>query len=471
VDEDENDLKIIELHLNIIVWAKDEDKLRHHKLQLEKNFKMLNIIPYQIKRDIQNNFIYNSPGATGYLAEAYRFINTSTHSPVFLNMESYNKGNKEGILLNDKGTGKTIRLDLWKAPLDRGLIKNRNRLILGAKEKGEAILINHILAQYNEQRHHIMMIDIDDSYQKICEESHGNHYCYDLEKPIPFNPFYCEDLENVPLEKKKFIRILINLIWEEKKSTSASDNDQLDQYITKYYDHIVLNDTIEPSLSSFYEYMSTLDDSKSTAPNFDRQSLLASIKPFYEGEYKNIFCTEAPYGVSNNSFAVFSLRSIKDNATLLPLITLLCIADFYDKAPENPSIKKSLFINECWKSLSNSQKPDTIKLLYNRPPKANTELVVMTKALKDVIADPMGKFIIDQTETLVFMKQKIQSSLKQDLARHLSFTESEVKKLFSIDDREVFIKVGGLSNIYVIEEILCRQSRFKIPINIANNYF
>lgn len=39
---------------------------------------------------------------------------------------------------------------------------------------------------------------------------------------------------------------------------------------------------------------------------------------------------------------------------------------------------------------------------------------------------------------------------KDKFASYLSFTESDLEKLFSTDKREVFIKVGSLSNVYQV---------------------
>jgi hypothetical protein len=83
----------------------------------------------------------------------------------------------------------------------------------------------------------------------------------------------------------------------------------------------------------------------------------------------------------------------------------------------------------------------------------------------------MGKTIIDNTDTLIMLNPKKSRDIKSKLATHLSLTESDLEKLYSINEREVFIKVGNLSNIYVIEEILCRLPRFRTPINLANNYY
>jgi hypothetical protein len=40
---------------------------------------------------------------------------------------------------------------------------------------------------------------------------------------------------------------------------------------------------------------------------------------------------------------------------------------------------------------------------------------------------------------------------KEKFAKYLSFTEADLEKLYSTDKREVFIKIGNVSNVYKVD--------------------
>lgn len=465
-------LQFIELHCNIMLWDEEEEKLQIHKERLKKQFKTLGIIPYQIKQDLKELFIYNIPGAAANIPDNYKFIKTSDQASLLLNLESYHRGNRDGILLNDKKTAKPIRLDLWETPVDIGLIKNRNRLVFGAKEKGEAILINHVMAQYHEQGHQIMMIDIDNTYEMLSEELKGNYIPFDLAIPLQFNPFYVENKEQPLTEEKKEILVaIIQLICQSNGfNLSKQDTIQLTAYIELFYNYTFDNQSA-PCFISFYEFLknSTL---KKTESNFKGEQIIAALKVFLDGAYKNIFNNSNAVAFLKNRLNIINLNTIKEHALLYPLVTLLCIDAFANNSTvATPIQKKSLFINECWKSISNTETSQAINALYCITNKTNSELVLMTTEVEDIINCAMKDMIIDNTETIIMLNPSKTKNLPNKLATHFSFTASDCKKLFSLSDREVFLKIGKLSNIYVLEEILCRLPSFTTPINLNNNYY
>lgn len=197
----EKELKFIKQHYSVIVWNETEEGLNDDRGLIKNAFRDMGFTPYQIKYALQDVFLNNCPGAALMLPEDFRFIGISEHAPVFMNFESYYESNKDGILFCDRKNGSPLRLDLWDSPVKRGLIVNRNRLIFGPSGTGKSFLINHIASQYYEHGHHIVMIDIGNSYKKLCQLCKGQYFTYDIGEPLQFNPFYLGD-EAVNVEKK-----------------------------------------------------------------------------------------------------------------------------------------------------------------------------------------------------------------------------------------------------------------------------
>jgi conjugation system TraG family ATPase len=465
-------LKLVNLHFSVILWDVEEDHLQRGMKQLENSFEELGIIPYQIKHGIKDLFMNNAPGASVYIPDRYKFMGFCEQVPVFLNFESYYKGNKEGILFNDRKLEIPIRLDLWEEPVKRGLIDNRNRLVFGSMERGETFLINHIAGQYYEQGHHIMIMDIGDSYQKLCHEVEGQYYKYELNKPFQFNPFYAKSHEEITTDKKEFLCLLIKLLWKGEGGVPIKNEDKqiIEVYIDRFYDFVFLNEDVVPSLFSFYEFVARTDINK-VCSTFDKVGLLASLKYFYDGTCVQVFNSSDSNNLVRARFVVFELSDIKNDPVLYPLLSLLCVNVIMEKAQNMPEVKKSIFINECWKPIASKELSGVIKSLYKTVNNFYSELVIIANDIDHILDQPAGNIVIEHTDTIIMLCLKNKKEAKNKLATHLSFTESDLDKLFSISKREVFIKVGNLSNIYVIEEILCRLPRFRTPINLANNYY
>ena len=104
-----------------------------------------------------------------------------------------------GIKMADRTNGKPLHLDISDEPMHRGIITNRNKLVIGPSGSGKSFFMNHLVRQYWEQGTHIILIDIGNSYKGLCDLIHqrtngedGVYYTYSEKHPIAFNPFFTE---------------------------------------------------------------------------------------------------------------------------------------------------------------------------------------------------------------------------------------------------------------------------------------
>lgn len=446
----EKELKFVNQHFNIILWDTTEERLENHKNQLENSFKELGMIPYQIKYAIKDLFINNAPGATVGIPENYKFIGISEQTPVFLNFESYYEGNTNGILLSDRKNGAPVRLDLWDEPLKRGLIVNRNRLIFGPSGTGKSFLINHIASQYFEQGHHIVMIDIGNSYKKLCQLVKGQYFAYDLDMPLQFNPFYFQTKEDITNEKKVFLTSLILFLWKGDDPHTREEKQIIGLYLDAYYESFNTNTDVFPCMSSFYEFVDKNRVMDKEDKYFDKISFQLSLRDFHDGKYSQILNSRDQIDLVQERFIVFEMDNIKDHPVLFPLVTMLCIDVVMGKIRKIPEVKKSIFIDECWKPISKGEMAQFIKYLYKTVRKFYGEVAIATQDVEDILDTPAGPAMINNTDTMILLSHKKKMATKDKFAQYLSFSESDLEKLFSTDKREVFIKVGSVSNVYKV---------------------
>ncbi len=446
----EDELRFVNQHFNIILWDINEEKLENSKNQLENSFKELGIVPYQIKHGLKDLYINNAPGAAVTIPEQYKFIGISEQTPVFLNFESYYQGNKDGIMLSDRKNGAPVRLDLWDEPVKRGLIVNRNRLIFGPSGTGKSFLINHIASQYYEQGHHIVMIDIGNSYKKLCQLVKGQYFAYDLDMPLQFNPFYFNDIEEVNNDKKVFLTSLIIFLWKGDDPSKREEKQIIGLYLDKYYSSFSKGNDQFPCMSSFYEFVDQNRVMDNEEKYFDKVSFQLSLRDFHDGKYDQILNSRDQIDLVQERFIVFEMDNIKDHPVLFPLVTMLCIDVVMGKIRKIPEVKKSIFIDECWKPISSGEMAQFIKYLYKTVRKFYGEVAIATQDVEDILDTPAGPAMINNTDTMILLSHKKKMATKDKFAQYLSFSESDLEKLFSTDKREVFVKVGSVSNVYKV---------------------
>ena len=447
----ENELKFVKQHYSIIIWDTNEEKLEKSMDKLENAFRGISISPYQVKYALKDIFLHNCPGAATYIPERYKFIGVSEQAPTLINFESYYTSNANGILFCDRKNESPLRLDLWDEPVKKGLIVNRNRLIFGPSGTGKSFLINHIASQYYEQGHHIVMIDIGNSYKKLCQMVNGCYFTYDINSPLEFNPFYEEDLSTITVEKKVFLISLIIFLWKGEEKYSREEKQILALYLDAYYEKLAVDRTVFPSMSTFYDFVDNNTVLEKEEKYFDKTSFKLSVRDFHDGKYASILNSKTPINLVKERFIVFEMDNIKDHPVLFPLVTMLCIDLVMSKIRQIPEEKKSIFIDECWKPISKGEMAEFIKYLYKTVRKFYGEVAIATQDVEDILETVAGPAMINNTDTMILLSHKKKMATKDKFAQYLSFSESDLEKLFSTDKREVFVKLGNMSNVYKVK--------------------
>lgn len=442
--ESEN-IKFVRLNCSLFVWSDNFEKFKDIKSKTEKAFQKLEIVPFKVDSLALDFFTFNSPGNASRIQKYFRFIVPAKIASVFINLESTLIKNKSGIILCDIINEEPIAVDLWDEPLKRGLIVNRNRLVFGPSGTGKSFLINHIVSQYFEQGHHVIMVDIGNSYKKLCHLVKGVYLEYEDDNPLTFNPFKITDLS---IDKKEFLISLLLYIWKGADNPfSREEKNVLSKYIDSYYGEVKSGF----SFNSFYDFI-TVKEIDKTSNYFDKQSFLLSTSEFYlGGGYDQILNSYSERDYLNNRFIVFELDNIKDHPILFPLIAMLLIETTMDKIRVLKGVKKSIFIDECWKPLSKGSMVSFIKYLYKTIRKFYGEVAIATQDVDDILATDAGAAMINNTDTFLMLSHEKKLSLKEKFSEHLSFTEADVNKLYSTRKRQVFVKIGTNSSVYKLK--------------------
>ncbi len=374
----------------------------------------------------------------------------------------------------DRLTGKPLHLDISDLPMKRGIITNRNRVIIGPSGSGKSFFTNHLVRQYYEQGTHVLLVDTGNSYQGLCNlinaktgGEDGIYFTYKEDDPIAFNPFYTED-GVFDIEKKESIKTLILTLWKrDDEPPTRAEEVALSNAVNLFLEKLKGEAGVAPSFNTFYEfirdeYVEVLAAKRTREKDFDIHNFLNVLEPYYRGgEYDYLLNSDKQLDLLHKRFIVFELDNIKDNKVLLPIVTIIIMESFINKMRRLKGIRKMILLEEAWKAISKEGMAEYLKYLYKTVRKFFGEAVVVTQDVDDIISSPIVKdTIINNADCKILLDQRKYVNKFDQIQSLLGLTDKERAQILSINMsnhpnrlyKEVWIGLGGVqSAVYATE--------------------
>ena len=362
-------LTSVRCHCNVMAWSDDREELRRIKNEVGSQLALMECKPRHNTVDVPTLFWAAIPGNEGDFPFEESFYTFIPQALCFFTEETNYKDSLSpfGIKMADRMTGRPLHLDISDLPMKKGVISNRNKFVLGPSGSGKSFFMNHLVRQYYEQNSHIVLIDTGNSYQGLCELIHrktkgedGIYYTYTEEKPISFNPFFTDDYK-FSVEKKDSIKTLLLALWKgEDEKITKTESGELGSAVSAYIRRIQQNRDIVPSFDTFYEYMLNdyrkelaARDIKVSRKDFNIDNFLTTLRQYYKGgRYDFLLNSNENIDLLHKRFIVFEIDSIKDNAELFPVVTIIIMEAFINKLRRLKGVRKMLICEEAWKALS-----------------------------------------------------------------------------------------------------------------------
>lgn len=418
------------------------------------------------------------PGGSAYYPSEFKALITLPQACCFMNYESNYKDlcdeDRNGIMLTDRQFGIPVCIDVSNYPMDCGLIDNKNKFILGSSGSGKSFFTNAMVSQKYMCGDHIVIVDVGDSYQTLCNlikdatnGEDGIYYTYTDDNPVEFNPFYVGEEMIYTEEKIQSLCTLIQTLW--KKSYETFNNNETTQLRTAmqlYIEKIKKDRNVRPCFNTFFEYLrddyrKIIEGQHIRVENFDLDNMLQVLAPYYKGgTYDYLLNSEANLDLLKKRFVVFELDNIKDNETLFPIVTLIIMDTFISKmrlAPANE--RKMMLIEEAWKAISKAGMADFIKYLYKTVRKHNGEVAVVTQEPDDLMDNPIVKdAIINSADVKILLDLSKFTNRFDKVKDALALSEKDAALALSVNKmtvppyKEVFISFNGkFSAVYRVE--------------------
>lgn len=385
-----------------------------------------------------------------------------------------------GIRLTDRMSGRPVHVDMSEYWMEKGAINNRNKFVLGGSGSGKSFLMNHLLQEYYDQGAHILLVDIGDSYEGLCDlirardKGDGVYFTYTEKEPIAFNPFYTDD--NVyDLEKKESLKTLILSLWKrDGADTGREESVAVSNAVTDYLEK-VQGGGVAPSFNTFYEFVRDefnatrgfeelmVREKVEAKDLFNVVNFLYVLAPYYKGgEYDYLLNSDKDLDLLDKRFIVFEIDKIRDNKVLFPVVTLVIMEAFINKMRRRRDQLKLLVLEEAWKAIAKEGMAEYVKYMYKTVRKYHGEVTVVSQEMDDIISSEIVKdSIIANSGCKILLSQESNMNKFDRIREILGLTEKNKDQVLSINKRfypgrnkykEVWIGWGNTySSVYATE--------------------
>lgn len=484
--------QMIRAHFNVLAWTDNETEIGAIRNLCSSALSKMDASAKVETVGAPQLYWAGIPGNSGDLPINETFLTFSGQGCCFLNLETNYRSSLSpfGLRLSERISGMPKHVDISDEPMERGIITNRNKIVIGPSGSGKSFFTNHMIHSYHAAGTHVVIVDVGHSYKGVCELVGGYYFTYAENNPIRFNPFYvqCDTLPDT--EKKESIKALLVTLWKkDNESFSRSEYVALSNALQGYYEKKIGFRAFD----SFYEYVRDeftvrLVNDKVRDQDFDVAGFLYVLRPYYKGgEFDYLLNAKENLDLLNQRFIVFELDNIKDHPILFPVVTIVIMEVFIAKMRSLKGVRKMILIEEAWKAIAKNGMAEYIKYLFKTARKHFGEAVVVTQEIEDILSsDIIKQAIVNNADCKILLDQTKYQNRFEEIQQLLGLTEKEKALVLSMNRandptkkyKEVFISLGSrLSKVYRLEvsqeEYLAytTEEKEKLAVTVATEKF
>jgi conjugation system TraG family ATPase len=472
--------KIVKTHFNTMLFDGSISKLKQHKSETASAFSLMNCFPYQHTFDLPLLFFACVPFST-QLPETELFITQVPQACCLTNFEGPIRNSESGftVRLSNRLEGCPVKIDISDEPMEKHLVHNRNKLVIGGSGSGKSFFTNHLLRQYAESGNcHIVLLDVGRSYgllvryldERLKDQGGAMMVEFTTENPISFNPFVLAGEPDV--ERRQTILSVIYTIYKE--NLSEMEKDVIAHSLSEFFK----TEEPERSFNAYYEFCKDFIQAlvKEQSLGFNCPEFFFILSKYYRGgEYDYLLNRQMDTDeFFRCPFIVFELDAIKEHAIIFPVATLIIMDVFLQKMRKLKGVRKLLVVEEAWKAIATPQMASYLKYYFKTIRKFFGEAMVVTQEVDDVISSPIIRdAIINNADTRILLDMgKFKNKFGQ-ISQTLGLSEFQKEQILSINKslppdrklKEVFISLGSYSRVFALEtsraEYFCYTSEQK----------
>jgi conjugal transfer ATP-binding protein TraC len=339
----------------------------------------------------------------------------------FLPLEADYSGNYPNLLFISR-RGQICGVDIFNSNY------SKNAFIVAQAGAGKSVLANFVAFNEYCRKTRIFIIDIGESYKKICEELGGEYISIDMNKPISFNPFHGlqitynsyletgekESLDEV-LEQTEF---MINFVYMIGANLFSEQAQSEERYIKGVLQDVIahLLDNNQAKLLEIHDIQQHL---LTNYKDVRLKDFAIHLKPWCVGGSYYKFVAGARDVDMTKPMVVLDLSSVEQRTDIRDALIYIMASNIASFIYNNHdfNLQTQVIIDEAHKFLGKNAIMDAFfDQAYRRFRKHNASIIVITQSFEDIynmktgglsiagqaiMANSPYKFFLNQNDTAI----------------------------------------------------------------------
>ena len=465
--------RVVRAHYNVLVFHHDPDMADTYRSQTAAAISKLGFKPKLASYDAETLFWSCIPGNIAEIGAdnlATCFLEEAT---ALWNMETNYRDDffcKNGLLLTDR-FGRPCMVDPFFGPMERGIITNRNFMVVGPSGSGKSFTMNNMVYYLLSHGVHISLVDVGGSYKRLCAMMGGRYITYEPDNPIEFNPFYSADLDPDEETKDALANLLMALWKKDGEPATKAEEVTIANIVHEYYGAMrrERQSGKDPftCFDSFYEftrdsYPAIFEQNMGSVKEFDLNNFLYVLRPFHaDNQYGYLLNSRRNIDLMELPFVVYELDNIKDHPVLFPITTIMIMNTYVRKLFSVKGVLKMLIIEEAWKALAKENFAQFLKWCSKTVRKHYGSLGVVTQEIDDLVGNAIVKdAIINNSPIKFLLDQHNYEKRFSEVMQTLSLSEKQANIILSINKgkdanrppyNDLALLLGDYCKVYGVE--------------------
>jgi type IV secretion system protein VirB4 len=430
-----------EHHATLLAFGESVEEVRDHLAWARAELLDKGIVTKPVDLALEAGFWAQLPGNFRWRPRpmAITSQNFLCFSPFHNFMSGKPAGNPWGpaVTVLKTVSGTPIYFNFHASPVGQNSEGQRllgNTVFLGQSSAGKTVLLGFLLAQAQKYRPTVVVFDKDRGMEIAVRAMGGRYFTLRNGEPTGWNPFQLEATSGNLLFLKDLVK---GLVSSNGHDVTHRDEEEIDRAVNTT---MTLIDRGDRRLSVLLQ---SLPDTVSDDPGA-RPSVAARLRKWCEeGQFGWVFdnprdlldlSTHRTYGFDITEF----LDSPEARGTMMKYLIFRTEAMLDGR--------RFIYVfDEWWRALSGE---DFVELTRNKGKtirKQDGFLVLSTQEPDDALRHPVGKSTIQQSATLVLMRNPNASREDYVEGLKLSETEYELVRTLPEDSRQFLVKQGSSS--------------------------
>lgn len=314
-------------------------------------------------------------------------------------------------------------------------LTNFNSLATGSSGSGKSMANNLLMLQQIARGSRVFIVDVGNSYKKLCEVLGGQYFEVNLSDDYAINPFALQDPTQAPSGErlKSLVNIIEQMVTDDGEKLTRFDRVQIEKSLNETFDAArALGKS--PILSDFVKICE-----KSQEESLHRIGKL--LFPWVGNSPYGRLLDRSAHIRTDSSIVAFDLKGLSQYPDLQSVMILILTNFILDQVEHDRSSPKRVLLDEAWELLKSPAASNFMEYAARTFRKTGSGITFITQGVEEIVASGLGPAILNNTATKLVMMQKGNTQI---LKEQLKLNSQELCIIQSLEQRMGVFSEGFL---------------------------